>query len=251
MKILLTDFNAKVGREDIFKPTIGNESLHEISNDNGVRVVNFAASKNLTVKSTMFPHRNIRKFIWTSPDGKIYSQIDRILIDRRQHSSILDVRSFRAADCDTDHYLVVAKVRERLAVTKQTTHRVHLERFNLKKLNEVEGKEQYSVEISNRFAALENLDTEVDVNKTLETIRENIKMSAKESLGYYEPKKHKPWFDEGCSKLLDKRKQAKLQRPQDPSELNVDNLNNIRCETSRHFRDKKREYLKAKLMSLQ
>jgi exonuclease III len=50
MKILLGDFNAKVGREDIFKPTIGNESLHETSTDNGVRVVNFATSKNLTVK---------------------------------------------------------------------------------------------------------------------------------------------------------------------------------------------------------
>jgi hypothetical protein len=46
---------------------------------------------------------------------------------------------------------------------------------------------------------LENLDTEVDVNKAWETIRENIKISAKESLGYYELKKHKPWFDEGCS----------------------------------------------------
>jgi hypothetical protein len=57
---LLEDLNAKVGREDIFKPTIGNESLHEISNDNGVRVVNFATSKNLIIKSTMFPHRNMK-----------------------------------------------------------------------------------------------------------------------------------------------------------------------------------------------
>jgi hypothetical protein len=56
---------------------------------------------------------------------------------------------------------VVAKVRERLAVSKQTTHRVHMERFNLKKLNAVEGKDHYRAEISNRFAALENLDTEV------------------------------------------------------------------------------------------
>jgi hypothetical protein len=45
MKILLGDCNAKVGREDIFKPTIGNESLHEISDDNGVRIVNVAISK--------------------------------------------------------------------------------------------------------------------------------------------------------------------------------------------------------------
>jgi hypothetical protein len=56
--------------------------------------------------------------------------------------------------------------------------------FNLKKLKEVEGKEQYRVEISNRFAALEKLDTELEVNNASETIRENIKISAKESLGY-------------------------------------------------------------------
>jgi hypothetical protein len=83
MNILLRDFNAKVGREDIFKPTIGNESLREISNDNGVRIVNFATSKNHNVKNTMFPHRNIHKFTWASPDGKMHSQIDHILTKRR------------------------------------------------------------------------------------------------------------------------------------------------------------------------
>jgi hypothetical protein len=68
MKILLEDFNVKVGREDIFKQTIGNERLHEICNDTGMRVVNIATSKNV------------------------------------------DVPSFTAADCDTDHYLVVVKI---------------------------------------------------------------------------------------------------------------------------------------------
>jgi hypothetical protein len=61
------------------------------------------------------------------------------------------------------------------------------------------------------FTALENLDAEVDVNRARETIRENIKISAKEGLGYYEFKKHNSWFDEGCSKLLDQKQQVKLQ----------------------------------------
>jgi hypothetical protein len=81
-----------------------------------------------------------------------------------------------------------------------------MERFNLKKLNEVEGKVKYSVEVSNRLAALEDLDAEDDINTIWEMIRENIKISAKESIGYYELKKHKTWFNEGCSKLLDQRK---------------------------------------------
>jgi hypothetical protein len=69
MKILLGDFSAKVGREDIFKPIIGNESFCEANNDNGVRVVNFVTLKNVIVKSTTFPHHDIHKHTWTSPDG--------------------------------------------------------------------------------------------------------------------------------------------------------------------------------------
>jgi hypothetical protein len=90
-KILLGNFNAKVGREDTFKPTIGNDSLHETSNDNGVTAVNFATSKNPVVKNTMFPHRKIHKYTWTSPDGKTHNQIDHVLVDRRRQSNILDV----------------------------------------------------------------------------------------------------------------------------------------------------------------
>jgi hypothetical protein len=165
--------------EDIFKPIIGNESSHEISNDNGVRVVNFDTSKNLVVKSTMFPHRSIHKYTWTSPDGNTHNQIDHILIDRRRHSSVLDVRFLRGADCDSDHYLVVAKVRERLAVGKRMVNKMTVERFNLKQLNEEEVKKQYQVTIKNNFATLENLDDNGDINRALETIRENIRISSK------------------------------------------------------------------------
>jgi hypothetical protein len=60
-----------------------------------------------------------------------HNQIDHILVDRQKHWNVLDVRSFRAADCDSDHCLVVAKVKERLAVNKQRSHRFHMDEFNL------------------------------------------------------------------------------------------------------------------------
>jgi hypothetical protein len=97
---------------------------------------------------------------------------------------------------------------------------------------------------------LENLDVEVDINRASEPIREVIKLSAKDSLGYYELKKHKSWFDEGCSKLLNQRKQAKLLLLHDPSEMNWNNLNSIRRESSRHFINKESEYLKDKIDEL-
>jgi hypothetical protein len=132
MKIMLGDFNAKVGWKDIFKPTTGNNSLHEISDDNGVKSSKLCHIQKFDCQKYNAAHCNIHKFTWTSPNGKTHNQID-ILIDRRRHSSIPDVRTFRATDCDTDHYLVVAKVRERLAVSKQTMHRFHMETFGLKK----------------------------------------------------------------------------------------------------------------------
>jgi hypothetical protein len=97
-----------------------------------------------------------------------------------------------------------------------------MEKFNLKTLNGVEDKEQHGVEVSNRFAALEDLDAEVEISSAWETSRESINISYKVSLGYFELKKHKQRFDEGCSKLLDQRKQAKLQWLQDPSEISRD-----------------------------
>jgi hypothetical protein len=83
MKTLLVDFNAKVGRKYIFKPALENESLHEINNDNGVTVVNFATSKNAIVRNTAVPHRNIHKYIGTSPDGNTHNQTGHFLLDRR------------------------------------------------------------------------------------------------------------------------------------------------------------------------
>jgi hypothetical protein len=88
----------------------------------------------------------------------------------------------------------------------------------------------------------------VEINSAWEKKRRNI-ISAKKSLGYFELKNHKPWFDEGRSKLFDQRKQAKLQWLQDPSKVNENNMNNIRYEASKYFRNKKREYLKDKKSS--
>jgi hypothetical protein len=104
--------------------------------------------------------------------------------------------------------MVVTIVRERLVVSKQAEHKKDMERFNLKKLNERKVSEQYQVTVTNKFATLENLEDNGDINRAWYNIRQNIKISTQESLGYCESKHHKPWSDEESSKLVDQRKQA-------------------------------------------
>jgi len=105
---------------------------------------------------------------------------------------------------------VVAKFRERMAVSKQAAQNFDVERFNLRNLNELKVRKQYQIEITNRFAALGNLSDDEDINMFWENIKVNIKTSAKDSLDLHELKQHKPWFDEERLHFLDRRKQAKI-----------------------------------------
>jgi hypothetical protein len=137
----LGDFNAKVGREDIFKATMGNESSREI-NDDGVTVVNFTTSKNPVVKSTMFPHCSLHENTWTCPDRKTHNRIHFVFVDERRHSNTVGVRSFRGAGRDTG-----GCKSQRLSVSKRAAQTFYMERFTLRKLNSEKVKEQYQVKI--------------------------------------------------------------------------------------------------------
>jgi hypothetical protein len=107
--------------------------------------------KSHSENSNVLPHPNIHKCTLRSPDKTTHNQVDHILIAGRRQSSILDVRPFRVTDCDTNQYLVVAEVRVRLAVNKQRSRKFLTQMFNLKKLNDLKGKEKYHGEDSNRF----------------------------------------------------------------------------------------------------
>ncbi|KAJ4437757.1 hypothetical protein ANN_13695 [Periplaneta americana] len=97
------------------------------------------------------------------------------------------------------------------------------------------------------LATSDEAEERLDVNSVWENIRDNIKYAAEQSIGCHETKKKKPWFDEDCSIVVDRRKQAKLKFLQDPIKENRDNYFNERREASRTLRNKKRDYLKEEL----
>jgi hypothetical protein len=109
--IVMGDFNAKVEKENTLKMVAGKHTLHDISNDNGMMLGQFAVRNNLVIKSTCFPHKRIQLGTWKSPDSRTLNQIDHVLINASFSLSIIDVRSCREPNCDSDHYLVKIMVR--------------------------------------------------------------------------------------------------------------------------------------------
>jgi hypothetical protein len=109
------DFTAKVGREPGLAPNVGKYNLHEETNNNGWRMIDFAITKKMAVSSTVFQHTRIHKETWRSPDECTSNQIDHVMIDSRHATYILDVKSCRGADCDSDHCMVKIKYRQRIS----------------------------------------------------------------------------------------------------------------------------------------
>jgi len=83
VKIVVGDMNAQIGKEEVYCPTIGKHSLHESTNDNDYRLIQFPALNNMVIGSTMFPHKNIHKSTWTALDRLFESQIGHMVIDTR------------------------------------------------------------------------------------------------------------------------------------------------------------------------
>ena len=113
IKIVLGDFNAKVGQEGIFGTTVGQFSLLSTTLPNGVRLIDFAAARNMVVYSTRFQHLDIHKATWLSSDRSTRNQIDHFVINGSHASNVVDVHTFRGPNMDSDYFLVAAKVLHR------------------------------------------------------------------------------------------------------------------------------------------
>jgi hypothetical protein len=93
IKIVLGDFNAKVGKEQDVTLNVGMFSLHEGTNNNGWRMVDFAIARKMAISSTLFQHKRIHQETWRSPDGLKSNHIDHVMIDSQHTTDILDVTS--------------------------------------------------------------------------------------------------------------------------------------------------------------
>lgn len=202
IKIILGDFNAKIGKDSTYGGTIGCHSLHETSTDNGTRLIDMAVEKNLVISSTRFPHPKIHKATWLSPNGRTANQIDHVMISARHASNILDVRSFRGANIDSDHYLVMAKYRARLS-NSTCNRRSRTVRRNIEALKSDVIAAEYSAKLSRELQELPS--TIISAETHWSRCVDIINRTADSVLGHTVPAERNSWFDAECARAIEKK----------------------------------------------
>ena len=200
--IVLGDLNAKVGQDnDTREQTYGREGLSQETNDNGERLIEFCEYNNLTIGGTIFKHKEIHKYTWTSPDGHTKNQIDHIMINKKWRTSLLDVKTKRGADIASDHELLVAKIRLKLRNAKPGSQRKV--KFDTGKLQDQHIAQQFKLELSNRYQVLQN-EEELNITK----FNQEIVEVSQAVLGPTKKKKEE-WISSDSWKLIEERKEAK------------------------------------------
>lgn len=145
------DLNTKLGAEPFVGQVAGLHSLHRESNDNGVRLCNLVMSCGLWIGSISFSHKEIYKQTWKIPGDFGANQIDHFLVDRRHASSILDVRNCRDAHCDSDHFLIRARLRQRIVLI-HAGNKYRSKPWNMNRLTAHEDtKESYQRTVENNL----------------------------------------------------------------------------------------------------
>ena len=198
------DLNAHVGSnrqgwEDVLgKFGIGN------MNDNGLRLLSFAAANELVVGNSLFRHPRKHQLTWQAPNGKDASVLDYILIRRRFRTSLTDVRTMRGADCGSDHHLVRGTLQIRFKQLCQASTSTKCRDWS--KLANTTAEQCFRILLTNRFAALDRVD---NVNEVAEQFAEVVNECAKEICPVVR-RRTQPWISDESLELVNQRRQCKL-----------------------------------------
>jgi hypothetical protein len=247
MLIFMGDANGKVGCDNQnHRRTLGKEGLGTM-NENGERLVDLCEEYDLVIGGTLFKHKEIHKYTWVSPNNRDKNQIDHFIINGRYRRSLADVRAMRGADAGTDHNLVVGKVKLRLSRHK-ARNSCNRTAYNTARLKQKEIHKQFTLELKNRFEALEE-ETQIDgsednTHRDWEAFSTAYNEAAVKVLGKKE-REHKEWISAETWKTIDERKKIKNEKNSAHSErireIKQQQYSEMDREVKRKVRADKRE----------
>jgi hypothetical protein len=246
IRIVIGDLNAQVGREEEFRPTTGRFSLHPVSNENGLRLINFAAAHKMVISSTVFRRKDIHKVTWVSPDSRTKTQIDHLLIDSRHASDVLNTRTYRftATYVDhhsSDHFLLGATVRARLNnVFEKKGEKCR--RINVEALQAPGKRKEFGEKLD------EELRRSCEEDESWPRMRDAMNKVAEEVLGF-QSRLRNEWFDDECQDAVSAVIEAR--RVGRESRAKTRNIQRLQKEKRKLLQRKKRQFQQRKIAEIE
>ena len=249
VKIVMGDMNANMGMDNTGREEVmGKHGARADMNENSERWADFCQANELVIGGTLFPHKECHKRTWRSPDGGIVNQIDQLAFSKRWRSSLQDVRAMGGADVGSDHHLLMAKVRLRIAkVRKGDSGRV---RFEVSKLKDLEVRNTFKLALHNRFEGLQQLmeKEELSVDDEWRQIEQGYVETCEQVLGRAKASR-KEWISKDTWELIESRKVAKnttnMARTRNQKREASKRYQELNREVKRRCRRDKRAYVKA------
>lgn len=203
--VVMGDLNAKVGRDNTgLESIMGKQGIGEM-NENGERLTDFCLHQNLVIGGTVFMHKDIHKYTWTSPNGKTKNQIDHILYNRKWKTSIQDVVTRRRPDVGSDHNMVTCKLKLKLRRTKK---KISSPMFDSSQIRSPEVKEKFCLELRNRFEPYNHLPEAANIEEEWARIKDSYCNAAETILGRKKPVKEE-WISKTSWTLIEERRTLK------------------------------------------
>jgi endonuclease/exonuclease/phosphatase family metal-dependent hydrolase len=245
MKIILGDFNAKIGKEECIKEVAGRFTLHKETSKNGWYLVDYVTRNGMKIRSTQFDHKKIHLGTWKVPGSELVNQIDHVLVNARYASSIYDVRSYRGPNCDSDHYLVGIKVRHRLSRVRREN--IRTQKWNIEALKEESMKKTYQTTLNNELQKRQEGETP---DEEWANITEAIKKTLEIAVGEKQTRRS-DWFDQECREAIREKNKARDGMIQRGTRSTYAEYKEKRRIANKMCRKKKRENMKLKMEEIE
>jgi hypothetical protein len=161
-------------------------------NENGDTFIDLCVNYSLVIGGSLFPHKDIYKATWVAPNQRTFNQIDHVAISKKWRRSLLDVRRYRGADVASDHHLVVAQLRLKLAANKSSGQRVTRKKFNIEKFNHGETRKKFEEEL--KKSLYQKHMNELNSSEQWTVIKEAMLAKSESILGLIQRKHSKDWI---------------------------------------------------------
>ena len=246
--IVMGDFNAKLGKEQVFRTVSGIHTLHNVTSGNGELLCQFMAENNMIVMSTQFEHKRIHKGTWISPDHNTINQIDHVAINANKRDIIEDVKTMRGPNIDSDHFLVKTVINQKLPRVYCKKNPTRISKWNKQNLQKPSNLVDYKTLL---YQKLKELPEENEINHEWNNIKTAIIEAATQSIKFQEEFPRNEWWDDECKQIINEKNQARTKAIQTKTRATQEVYKKLRTDAKRVCKQKKKHWINNKIKEIE